>query len=135
MSIEQALAENTAALRDLIARLTASPTAVVMTATEFLQDHNKGAPAPLVEEVKKPVVSQAAETPAASSATVTESPSETAALDYTKDIKPILIKVSKDKGRDALIALLSKFGVFKGDELPVAKLNAVLADANELLAA
>ena len=39
------------------------------------------------------------------------------ALDYEKDIKPRVLTLSKDKGRDATIATLSRFGVAKATEL------------------
>jgi hypothetical protein len=134
MSLEQAITDNTAALRDLLARLSGT-NAITMSATEFLQDHNQAAPVSAkVEEVKKPVTSHPAETKAVTKEVVTESPSD-AALDYEKQVKPFLVKVSQEKGREVLIALLDKFGVKKGDQLPAAKLAAVLANANELLAA
>jgi hypothetical protein len=135
MSIEQALAENTAAIRELITHIYSLRNTETMSATEFLASHNTPAPeAAKVEEVKKPVASRPAKTEAVTKEAVTESPSDIA-LDYAKDVKPVLINVSKVKGRDALIALLAKFGAAKGDELPAAKLNDVLSNANELLAA
>ncbi len=45
---------------------------------------------------------------------VAASPSEQpATIDYAKDVKPLLLKVSTSKGRDALVALLAQFGVGK----------------------
>lgn len=131
MSLEQAVIDNTSALRDLIARLATSPTALHMSATEFLQDHNKPTESAKVEEVKKPVE----KTPATSKPEAGQDSPEAATLDYEKQVKPFLVKVSQEKGRDTLIALLDKFGVKKGDQLPAAKLAAVLANAYELLAA
>jgi hypothetical protein len=131
MSLEQAITDNTAALRDLLARLSGT-NAITMSATEFLQDHNQAAPVSAkVEEVKKPVE----KTPATSKPEAGQDSPETETLDYEKQVKPFLVKVSQEKGREALIALLDKFGVKKGDQLPAAKLAAVLANANELLAA
>jgi hypothetical protein len=56
----------------------------------------------------------------ASASTAGKSSDETQpapALDYEKDIKPRVLLLSKDKGRDATIATLSRFGVAKATEL------------------
>lgn len=42
---------------------------------------------------------------------------DSAKLDYTQDIRPLVVKVSQDKGRDTITALLQRFGVGKGPEL------------------
>lgn len=123
MSLELAIQENTAALRDLIARLTAgSPTAVTMSATEYVEKLDK----PAVEDTKAKEESKPADTKAKT---------EPVALDYNKEVKPLLLKVSASKGRDALVELLNKFGVTKGDQLPAEKLADVVAEVNDLLAA
>ncbi|WP_059413427.1 hypothetical protein [Cupriavidus basilensis] len=44
-------------------------------------------------------------------------PDAAPALDYEKDIKPRVLLLSKDKGREATIATLSRFGVTKATEL------------------
>lgn len=137
MSLELAIQENTSALRDLIARLTTtSATTIAMTGAEYLAKLD--APVADKAEAKKPADTQtAAETKAATTAPAAESPSEPSApaIDYAKDVKPLLLKVSASRGRDALINLLGSFGVAKGDQLPANKLPEVVAAVNELLAA
>ena len=134
MSLETAILENTTALRELIRLLTpvaASTTAITMTAAEYVAQID----AAEVETKKTAAIPVAAETEAATAAPATESPSDVIAIDYTKDVKPLLLKVSTSKGRDALVTLLAKFGVAKGDQLPADALGNVLAEVNELLAA
>lgn len=136
MSLELAIQENTNALRDLIARLsTTSATAINMTGAEYVAKIDATVTDKV--EAKKPATTQTApETKAATTAPAAESPSEpVAAIDYTKDVKPLLLKVSTSKGRDALVALLTKFGVAKGDQLPADKLGNVIAEVEILLAA
>lgn len=136
MSLEAALQEHAQVMRELLARLTTgSLTAVTMTGAEFIAKQD--APAADKVEAKKPATTQAAaETKAATTAPAAESPSESAAaIDYIKDVKPLLVKVSTTKGRDALVALLTKFGVAKGDALPATVLGDVLAEIETVLAA
>jgi hypothetical protein len=123
MSLEVAIQENTAALRELIARLgTGSATAVTMTGKDY------------VESIDKKVGTTAAPKETTKPAE-TKQDTEAAAIDYVNDVKPLLVKVSTTKGREALISLLAKFGVDKGDKLPAEKLPEVVATVNELLAA
>ncbi len=55
------------------------------------------------------------------------------ALDYEKDIKPRVLLLSKDKGRDATIATLSRFGVAKATELNEDQWPAFLEFVNAVL--
>ena len=129
MSLELALHENTAAIRDLIAHLTsASPTAVTMTAAAYVATLDK--PVAALAIVKSPELDAAVEVIEKAAAVVVP-----VALDYTKDIKPLLVKLSTSKGRDALVGLLAKYGVAKGDALPAGLLGAVANEINVLLAA
>ncbi|MDE4917758.1 hypothetical protein ACUXAV_005102 [Cupriavidus metallidurans] len=56
------------------------------------------------------------------------------ALDYEKDIKPRVLLLSKDKGRDATIATLSRFGVAKATELNEDQWPAFLEFVNKVIA-
>ena len=129
MSLELAIQENTSALRDLIAHisatLAASPTAKTMTAAAYVAGIDT--PTTLVD---------AASTKAETKAETKAGPkTEVVAIDYTKEVKPLLVKVSTSKGRDALIGLLAKFGVTKGDQLPANELANVITEVQTLLAA
>jgi hypothetical protein len=55
-------------------------------------------------------------------------------LDYEKDIKPRVLLLSKDKGRDATIATLSRFGVAKATELNEDQWPAFLEFVNKVIA-
>jgi trans-aconitate methyltransferase len=126
MSLEAALQENTAVMRELIARLTAgSTTAVTMPASEYVATldaaETKAEDLPITKRTDK------AETKPAADATEV--------IDYEKEVRPVLVKVSTTKGRDPLIALLAQFKVTKGDQLKPAQFGDVIAAANELLAA
>jgi hypothetical protein len=63
-----------------------------------------------------------------------DAPSDTAPLDYEKDVKPVLLQVNRAKGRDALAGLLKQFGAPTGDKLPADKFAEVLAAAEAVLA-
>lgn len=112
MSLEAALQENTQVVRELIARLTAagvmSPTAQTMSGAELVVKIDTDAK------------------DAAKNETVE-------AIDYEKQVRPLLVKVSTTKGRDALVALLAKFDVTKGDQLKPGQFGKVMAAATELL--
>ncbi|MBU0593340.1 MAG: hypothetical protein KKH74_06330 [Gammaproteobacteria bacterium] len=132
MSIEQALAENTSAIRELIAALSNGiPTTGAQVDAVVAE-----APASKAE-AKKPA---AAEKPAPSSGTTSESAASSAPsasgeppvkLDYDAIKKPFLALVNK-KGRDAAAKLLANFGVDAGkggklSDIPTEKYADVLA--------
>ena len=135
MSLEATIAENTSVMRELIARLTQAwpiPTVAPAVAEDLpitrKQPEESAPKAAKKVETPKPAATQPAAPEAAAA-----SPSEP--LDYARDVKPVLIKVSATKGREALIELLGKHGVAKGDQLSADKLAVVLDEARELLAA
>jgi hypothetical protein len=57
------------------------------------------------------------------------------ALDYTKDVKPTLVKYGAKMGKPALVALLGRFDARNGDSLKPEQLPEILAAAQEELAA
>lgn len=59
---------------------------------------------------------------------------EQAALDYKKDVYPVLLQVSKIKGKEALRKLLDQFGAKTGDALKAEDFAAIRKAGNELLA-
>ena len=144
MSIEQQLADNTAALRSLEAAIRAivmvSPAETPLTQVGELSEKlgSVGGPAePTAEPVKaakeakakKPAATPAAEPVAAqqesaeptsqSAESEAEAPAEEIkALDYEADIKPLVLQVVKSGKRDGVVALLQEFGVANASALP-----------------
>ena len=117
MSLEAAVQENTAALRELIAHLAAG-----------------GAPvAP--KSVKKPETVKTE--PVAAQAAAVESagqPVDVVVVEYD-DVKDAIIKLSSKKGRDAAVAVLKQFSAAKVPDLKPEDYAAVHAAASKLLAA
>jgi len=130
MSLELAIAENTAALKELIAAITSRPGTLHTNAADFVANHNK----PVAEETKVKA-DTAPETKAEVKKTEAATQEQAAAVDYNKDVKPKLISLAQSKGKEALVSLLGKYNVTKGDQLAADALPAVLAEVSELLAA
>lgn len=142
MSLEAALQENTSVMRELIARLTAiglvSTTAVEMPASEYvakLDAADKQTKATTAAEAIAEANAAAAAAKAEKAAAQGTKEDPAVAIDYEKEVRPVLVKVSTTKGRDPLIALLAQFKVTKGDQLKPTQFGDVIAAANELLAA
>lgn len=117
MSIEQALAENTSAIRELIAAIRAGvPTTAARVAAEVpdAAEHGKTA-------------AQAVEALAGHA----NKPTPTATYE---DAKAAVLKISKEKGRDAAVAVLSTFGVQKLPDLQPENYGALVAKVDEALA-
>lgn len=129
MSLEAAIAENTAAIRQLIAALANQPLPLeAVGALAYAQAKAINVEPPIaepVQEVKpagKPRAAKPVATPPASLPTVEAIPAEAAssevpALTYD-DIKvPFLTQLVAKKGRDAGAQLLREFGVADGGKL------------------
>lgn len=86
--LEEAIKENTATMKQLIAALQAGARAVT----------DKPAAAPKAEPKAPPTASSAA-------------------LDYEKDVKPLALRVAKEKGREALVKILEGFKVTQANLL------------------
>lgn len=136
MSIEVALAENTAAtkaLTELLARLTAGG---VLQSTERAVPTAPDAASPTPAESKAALAKRgegkdltAGEAAAAlhghatpeakaEAAPPAAAPAPAAApLTYEAAIKPLIVTMAKTKGRDAVVAVLKEFGVATGGEL------------------
>lgn len=56
-----------------------------------------------------------------------------AALTYEANVRPLALRLSAEKGRDALVALLAKFGVKKGQDLVPDQFPAFIDAANAAL--
>lgn len=55
-------------------------------------------------------------------------------LDYAKDVKPITLRLSKEKGREVTIAVLQRFGVKGAQELDKAQWADYIAHCDKVLA-
>jgi hypothetical protein len=129
MSLENALQENTAAIRDLIAAMQGAPVAAPVVAEPKAE-----APA----KTEKKAKAEKAETPKVEAAATPEPKEEVApvadedAPDATyQDAAQAITALSKIKGRDAAVALLKKFGASKLPEVKPEDFNAIVAAANE----
>jgi hypothetical protein len=123
MSLETALADNTAALRELHALLARVS---VPTAAETPPAPKSRSAAPTA-----PTSPTAEAAPAAAPATTAAASEPT-----YDDVKRAIIDVSKAKGRDAAVALLAEFKATKGPDLQGTpeKFAPFVARAAELLA-
>lgn len=59
----------------------------------------------------------------------------TTALDYEKDVKPLALKVAKEKGRNALIAINAEFNVAQANLLKPEQFSGFIAACNTALKA
>ena len=133
MSLEQALAENTAAVRELIAALKNSPLPVSFA------EPVKVAAAPVEEkpkaEAKKPVEKAVVTEPAATPTTaeVSAAPeskaSESEPAPSLEEVTVAFKALVGTKGRDAAIELLAEFGAARLGELPADKYAAFMKKA------
>lgn len=134
MSLEQVIAENTAAIRELIAALgnqkfdpakqsgvEGSLNVIAETKAHKEEAAKKPTSAPAETVVSSPVVAEPVTEP-----TVQETIS--APLSYKEDIMPLLTKFFAKCGREAAAELLKKYGVAKFSE--VTDLVALSSDLN-----
>jgi len=139
MSLEIAIQENTAALRELIAAISKGlPVAASTVAEVAAKSAEVTAKTEKAAEVKKPAAQTASSQPGAQpqsegqKAAAQESP---AAADVTyDDVKAAVIELSKEKGREMTVALLSRHGVAKAPDLQPEQYAAVVGDVKKVLA-
>ena len=105
--------------------------AVIAKAAEKPQATAEGKEQASASATTKPSGEQSASTASSSSA---EPQSSGAALDYEKDIKPRVLLLSKEKGREATVATLGRFGVVKATELNADQWPEFLAYVNKVIA-
>lgn len=77
----------------------------------------------------------AAATQTSTDANTAGSATAPAALDYEKDVKPVLVELAATKGKPELTKLVKSFGVDKASELKAEQLADVLGQARALMAA
>ncbi|SPA25905.1 conserved hypothetical protein [Cupriavidus taiwanensis] len=112
------------AAKAVIAKAAEKPQATVTT-TEGKEQASASA-------TTKPSGEQSAST--ATSSSVAQTGDAPAALDYEKDIKPRVLLLSKEKGREATVATLGRFGVVKATELNADQWPEFLAYVDKVIA-
>lgn len=137
MSLEQAITDHAAALRELAAAIRATAGAAhdstAAAADKVITDAKASAATKQqVTVVTKPAeeVKSAAASTATTTATATAA--EAAAPTYD-DVKTKVLELSKDKGRDQVVALLQRHGVAKAPDLKPEQYAAVIADVVAIL--
>lgn len=138
MSLEQALQENTQAIRELIAKLSDSAGAI---ASMNVRSVMPLVPAPIQDAVSPPVadLNGSLPTPRVATGDVTANSATAPGAPLTEPItyalvKAQLIAISKAKARHVLVDLLAEFGVTNGSALQADQYAAVLARADHILA-
>jgi cytoskeletal protein RodZ len=130
MSLEIALAENTAAIRELIAKLS--------TGAIIPQDAEKPATTKGATGTTKKDTAQSSEpTPTASdnSASSSDESNEAAESVHTyEDAKTAVLKLGKVKGRQATLDALSRFGATKLPDVKPESFGALIALVDEVIA-
>jgi len=130
MSLEQAIEANTAAIRDLIAVMTADLVAAkeaapVLDIKNAISPEEAKAKKPTLVPTGNPATSQNGAEPQSDPAPAAQEP---IVVDLMKDVVPVFSKLCVDKGRDAGAAILKKWNVTKLSLVPADKLVAVLED-------
>lgn len=127
MSLEATIAENTAAIRDLIAALAKAPAGYVEV------PDLAPAPAPKTEKPKAEPAPAAAEKPKAEPKTEPKPEAKPAGVEYA-EVQTAILALNKAKGRDVVLEVLGRFGATKGPELDQADwsmaIDALKAAAN-----
>lgn len=130
MSIEQALAENTAAIRELIEAIkNGVPTTTAQVEAVAAEAKAEKPKAEKKAEAPKP---EAEAEPAATPEPKTE-PAAAEAVDYDTVAKAIT-RLSRAKGRDAAVAVLAQFDAKKLPDVAPEQFADVLAAAEEAMA-
>lgn len=114
MSLEQTLIEATEAMKALTIALAAHHVPAKAATTT--------GPAPAAPAA-------AAKTPAVAAKT------QGGALDYEKDVKPLTLRVAKEKSRDKVVEILAKFGVTHANMLKPEQFGEYITACNTALSA
>lgn len=131
MSLELAIQENTAAIRELIAALTVSSAAQVTLLAEATAPAK---PAPAKKAVKaEPAPAPAPEIKAEEPVAPAPAPAAEPAIPYS-NVATAVTELAKTKGRQAAVDLLTSFGVAKATELKAEQYGAVIAAAQVAMA-
>lgn len=136
MSLEARIELLTAAVIELTAAIGAMQTPGPLSEADK-EVVKKSAPVQTLKE--KPAASATEAEPKSTDTTPGEQSAPTGelsspALDYAKDVKPITIRLSKEKGRETTIAVLQRFGVKGAQELDAAQWAEYIAHCEKVLA-
>jgi hypothetical protein len=135
MSIEQALAENTSAIRELIAALRAGiPTTAAQVAAVADEAPALAQPEATPATEAPAAVSDAAEhgkTAAQAVKALDGHANKPAPAATYENARAAMLSLSKEKGRDAVVAVLSAFGVQKLPDLEPEHYDALVAKVEE----
>jgi hypothetical protein len=98
-------------------------------------------------EAKKPTADSASSAPGATQATTApkaDAPAQTSStpdvqpsgdeVTYDGNVKPAILQIAKDKGRDMVTALMQRYGATKGPELKAEQYADFVKDAQRVLA-
>lgn len=139
MSLEQAIHENTAAIRDLIAAISKGvpvTPAQVQAVVQEAAPEKKSSPSEKSSDkvTKSQAVATAAEQVGSTPSETSAPASAPAAADITlADITTVVLALGKAGKRDALVKLLGEYGVPKASALDPSKFAEFHAKANALL--
>jgi hypothetical protein len=141
MSLEIALQENTATMKELIGALQSMGKLEIIPVTAAKKSPAKvtaEAPAdPKPEAVTaEPTSADSAQANTAddqSTSAAAASPSEAAPLNYDKDVKPLILRLAS-VDRQAVVDVLGRFGVTTAKDLKPKQYAQVIADVNNVIA-
>lgn len=133
MSLEATIAENTAALRELIATIKAGvPTTAAQVAAVVEQAADKLTETAKAPEAAKPTTKPKTPAPAPAPKTEPAAPADAAAPAPTyQDAAAAVTNLAKVKGRDAAVAVLTKFGAAKLPDVTPEQFADVIAACKE----
>lgn len=139
MSLEQAINENTVALRDLLAAIKSGAPLAAPTGTAPAADKPKAdaaaKTADVKAEVKKPAAQSSGTTKESAASAASSGTGESSGEQVTYDghVKPKILTLAKEKGRPPVEALLSRYGVTKGTDLKPEQYAEFVIDADRVL--
>jgi hypothetical protein len=145
MSLEQAITDHAAALRELAAAIRATvgahDTKAAAAAHQVINDAKAQATketatsTPTAETKKADAKKHEADRGAAAGNKSEAGPASSDATAPTyDDVKTKVLELSKEKGRDQVVALLQRHGVAKAPDLKAEQYAAVIADVTAILA-
>ncbi|NYT44583.1 hypothetical protein H0A64_07050 [Alcaligenaceae bacterium] len=134
MSLEIALAENTAAIRELIAKLSTGATIPQDTQAEKPATTAKNTKATKTDPKSDAAPASEQTQPASDSSSSSSSESTATGNASYDDAKAAVLRLSKEKGREAAVDALSRFGVTKLPDLDKDSYGALVDLVEEVLA-
>lgn len=130
MSLEQAILEHAAAIRELASAVLVSAKQSADSTIRLAQGYEHAVDASKPVFADKPKADKPAPETKKAEEKKALAADEDKALDYDKDVAPALTGYMKANGRQAGIDLMAKFGAKKGSEIKPEDYAAVLADIN-----